>query len=64
MKAFLSGIIRRALDEVPAGPRTGRYRSPTFAMGTPAQHVNLDKALHAAAALEDEETARELSLRK
>lgn len=65
-KAFLSGIIRRALDEgVTGAERTsGRYRSRAFSMGMPASGINLDKALATAAALEDEETARELSLRK
>jgi hypothetical protein len=65
LKAFLSGIVRRALDEgAAATPRTRRYRSPTFAMGASARHVDLDKALQAAAALEDAEIVRELSLRK
>jgi hypothetical protein len=65
-KAFLSGIIRRALDESGTGAvrASARYRSPTFSMGPPASRFDLDKALAAAAALEDEETARELSLRK
>lgn len=65
-KAFLSGIIRRALDEgATAAARTSaRYRSPTFSMGAPPGGGNLDKALAVAAALEDDETVRELSLRK
>ncbi|MGH7696783.1 MAG: antitoxin [Gemmatimonadaceae bacterium] len=65
-KAFLSGIIRRALDEGgPGAARTAtRYRSPAYSMGAPTGHIDLDKALKAAALLEDEETARELSLRK
>jgi hypothetical protein len=33
-------------------------------MGTPAAHFDPNKALRVAAALEDEEAARELSLRK
>ncbi len=65
-KALLSGIIRRALDEgATGGPRgSARYRSPTFSMGTPAAHFDPNKALRVAAAAEDEEAARELSLRK
>lgn len=65
-KAFLSGIIRRALDEGGSGAAraAARYRSPTYSMGAPAARVDLDKALALSGALEDEETARELSLRK
>lgn len=65
VKAFLSGIIRRALDEdAPRTARTGRYRSPSYSMGAAANRINLDKALEAAADLEDAEITRELSLRK
>ncbi len=64
IKVLLNGIIRRALNGAGATSRSAvRYRSPTFSMGTRAAHVNLDKALRAAAASEDEEAARELSLR-
>lgn len=61
-KDLLQGIIRRGLEDRPAGG--GRYRSPTFAMGMPERPLRLDKALSLAAALEDDEVARELSLRK
>jgi len=62
-KEVLAGAVRRGLAD--AGPRRqGKYRCPTFRMGQPAEHVDLDKALQAAAALEDEETARELAWRK
>lgn len=65
-KAFLSGIIRRALEEGGTGGArpTARYRVPTFSMGAPASGINIDKALSVAAGREDEETVRELSLRK
>lgn len=66
-KALLSGIIRRALDEgggSNSARATARYRFPTFSMGAPAIGINVDKALVVATDLEDEETARELSLRK
>ena len=65
-KAFLSGIIRRALDEEGgrSQPHSRRYRLPTFSMGKPVADFSIDKALRAATALEDEETSRELSLRK
>ncbi len=38
------------------------YREQTFAMGSP--HLDLSRALAVAAALEDEENLRKLSLRK
>jgi hypothetical protein len=61
-KDLLQGLLRRGLDERPAAQ--DRYRAPTFAMGDPVRPVRLDKALALAAALEDEEIARELALRK
>lgn len=62
-KEVLSGAIRRGLDDrTTAGP--SRYRCPTYAMGQPIAPHNLDKALALAAAIEDEEIARELTLRK
>jgi hypothetical protein len=62
-KELLSGVIRRGLDErVPV--KTTPYHCPTFAMGVPVESFNPDKALALAAALEDQEIARELTLRK
>jgi hypothetical protein len=61
-KDLLHGLLRRGLDERPAA--AGRYRSRTFAMGTPTPPISLDKALTLAATLEDDEVARELALRK
>jgi len=62
-KELLTGVLRRGLDEPPPARRTW-YRCPTYAMGAPAGPNDLDKALAVAAALEDEEIARELTLRK
>ena len=62
-KHLLNRLLRQGLEGPPAAP-AGRYRCPTFAMGTPAPTVALDKALGLAAALEDEEITRELQLRK
>jgi len=62
-KHLLNKLLRQGLEVPPAGA-TGRYRCPTFAMGTPAPTLPLDQALGLAAALEDEETLRELQLRK
>ena len=45
-------------------PRTRPYRLKPVALGGALPGTNLDKALHLAAALEDEEIARELELRK
>jgi hypothetical protein len=59
-KQLLTAVLRRGLDA--GAPRT-RYRVPTFAMGSPGT-LDLDKALVIAGALEDEETARKLRVRK
>lgn len=61
-KDLLQGLIRRGLEDRPA-KRTA-YRVPVRSMGAPEPMVRLDKALAVAAALEDDEVARELSLRK
>lgn len=61
-KKALNQAIRTGLS-APA-PRASRpYRLPTFRMGFRPETA-LDKALSLAAALEDEEIARKLSLRK
>lgn len=59
-KDLLQGLIRRGLQELPAN--RAPYRVPARAMGTP--EMRLDKALGLAAALEDDEVTRELTLRK
>lgn len=61
-KHLLNKLLREGLEARPAGPAA--YRCPTFAMGTPEPAVDLTKALALAAALEDDEIARELQLRK
>lgn len=61
-KELLQGILRRGLEDRRA--TGGRYRARTFPMGLPAHPVSLDKALALAAALEDDEIARELAMRK
>lgn len=60
-KEFLNRVLHRGMDERPAGGATP-YVCPAFAMGPPLRP--LDKALALADALEDEEVARELTLRK
>jgi len=64
-KQLVNRALRRGLrssDDAGAGKP---YRCPTFSMGIPAPGtVDLDRALSIAAELEDEETGRELELRK
>ena len=64
VKDVLAGALRRGLDAETAKPRTRRYRCPVWAMGAPSHDLDLDKALSSAAALEDEDIVRKLSLRK
>ncbi len=61
-KTLLSIVIRRGLEQAPVA--LPPYECPTFSMGTPAAGVNFDKALGVSSALDDEEVAREMSLRK
>jgi len=61
-KAALNQAIRTGLS-TPAPKASLPYRLPTFKMGYRPEAA-LDKALSLAAALEDEEIARKLSLRK
>jgi len=60
---MLNRVIRAGLaaGKSVSRPRK-RFRQETFELGEPA--INLDKALALAGALEDEETARKLSLRE
>ena len=63
IKHLLNRLLRQALNDRPITPTTP-YQLPAFDMGLPPVGVNLDKALALAAALEDEETIREMHLRK
>lgn len=63
LKDLLHGLLRRRLGERASTART-RYRCPTFEMGVPDRTIRLDKALALAAALENDQIARELALRK
>ena len=62
LKQVVNQVLRRGLD-APGPAKRRRYRARTFSMGQPAV-PGLDKGLAIAAALEDEETARKLALRK
>jgi hypothetical protein len=63
-KEAVAGALRRGLESATATPRTKPYRMPAFSMGAPRRGVDLDKALAHATALENEEIARKLDLRK
>lgn len=59
---LLNQVVRRGLRAPKRPPRAQPYREKVFAMGQP--RMNLDKALALSAAIEDEEIARKLALRK
>ena len=60
VKELLATLLRRGLDERPE--KTVRYKCPTFSMGDP--RLPLDKALRLSSELEDDQAARELTMRK
>lgn len=63
LSQLINRVLRAGLQ--PRGARTRRrapYREQVHSLGSP--RVALDKALALAAALEDEEIARELAMRK
>lgn len=62
-KDAVAGALRRGLDEG-AAPSRRRYSTPSYAMGSLVQPLDLDKALAIAAGLEDEEVGRKLAMRK
>ena len=60
---MLNRVVRAGLEALDrSGGQQEIYRQKTFRMGPPS--VDLDKALALAAALEDEEVLRKMSLRK
>ena len=64
LKQLINRLLRIGLQGIDKQRPRKRYTCPTFAMGAPSAGVNLDKALAVSSALEDEEAARELELRK
>jgi hypothetical protein len=63
LRQVVNQVLRRGLQpDTPQGPRKP-FRAKTFTMGQPLV-PSLDKSLALAAALEDEEIARKLALRK
>ena len=63
LKQVVNRALRLGLAGAAKSQRRRRYRSPTYALGA-LRIPTLDKALAIAGALEDEEVARELALRK
>jgi hypothetical protein len=63
MKLAVNRALQLGIANMERTPRRRTYRAPTFAMGEP-KVPSLDKSLALASALEDEEVARELALRK
>jgi hypothetical protein len=64
LKDVLNTTLRRGMQKSVDAKRHSPYRCPTFSMGEPKAPFDIDKALAAAAACEDSETARKLELRK
>jgi hypothetical protein len=60
-RAVMEEALARGLE---AAPKRGRYRLRTRRLGGALPGVDLTKALELAAAIEDQETARRLELRK
>jgi hypothetical protein len=63
LREALNRALAFGLDRMDPASRKRPYRATTHSMGFPPS-PNMDKALQLAALLEDEETARELTLRK
>ncbi len=63
LKHIINTTLELGLRSLHKRPRGPRYRLKTFSMGAP-RAVNLDKALQAAAMLEDEEIVRKMEVRK
>lgn len=62
-KQVVNRALREGIRNLRKPPRSKPYRSKTYRMGQPVG-LNLDKAHGLASALEDEELARKLLLRK
>lgn len=63
LKKVVNDTLRAGLAELRRPSSKKPYRGKTYSMGYPPKG-NLDKALELAMALEDEEVARKLRLRK
>ncbi|MCP4660693.1 MAG: DUF2191 domain-containing protein [bacterium] len=63
-KEAVNETLRAGLAAFAAPPKPQRYRVKPAALGGVPPGIDLDKALHLAATLEDEGIARKLELRK
>lgn len=63
LKRLIDRLLRVGIEHLDRSPRQEGYHPTTYQMGEPLV-PSLDKALQIAAALEDDETARKLNLRK
>jgi hypothetical protein len=63
LKKVVNDTLRAGLDHRNRLGPSKPYQCKTYAMGFPPK-MNLDKALEIAAAMEDDEIARKLALRK
>ena len=63
-QAAVNDTLRAGLAALQAPPKPKRYRIKPVSLGNLRPGLDLDKALHLAAALEDEEIARKIELRK
>lgn len=63
-KEVVNEALRSGLTRTDALPCPRPYRAPAFNLGAPHSGVDLVKALSVADALEDEELARKLAMRK
>lgn len=59
-KAMLHRVILRGLEDAPRQADQVRYETPTFSLGMVREGIDLVKARHIAADLEDEEILRKL----
>jgi hypothetical protein len=63
LKKVVNDTVRAGLEQRRRPGPSKPYRCRTYAMGFPPR-MNLDKALEIAAAMEDDEIARKLALKK
>lgn len=63
LREAVNRALAFGLDRMDPASRKTAYKATTYSMGVPSTQ-NLDKALHLAALLEDDEVLRELELRK
>jgi hypothetical protein len=63
LKQVVNTTLEIGLRELPRQQQRKKYQLKTHAMGVP-RDMNLDKALHMASMLEDDEIVRKLKVRK